>query len=416
MNEATREFIRAHREDDVRRLALAKKVADVDTSFAFEQIAGWQSARRKLPTWAATEGIQYPPHLSMEQCSSEQTARYKAALARSLGTQQTTLVDLTGGLGVDFAFMAQGFERAIYVERQEHLCQLARQNLPLLGVQAEVVCADGTDYFRTLSHVGLLFLDPARRDSHGSRTYGIGDCTPNVLQLRDELLEKADHVMLKLSPMLDWRKAVSDLGERFVSQVHIVSVGGECKELLVVMQRERGPEPLRIVCVNDNDVWEPGRFDRKRNAFWPKTECDLTQNGMRFDPKRETIWPKTQKPEAGLILYEPNASVMKAGCFEELCQDFGVCQLAPNSHLFISAHFIDDFPGRKFRIVAVSSLNKRELKPFLQDIDKANITTRNFPLSVAELRKRLKLKDGGEVYIFATTTATGEHLLLRCHN
>ena len=416
MNEATREYIRAHREDDVRRLALAKKVADVDATFALEQIAGWQTARRKLPTWAATEGIQYPPHLSMEQCSSEQTARHKAALAQSLGTQQTTLVDLTGGLGVDFAFMAQGFERAIYVERQEHLCQLARQNLPLLGVQAEVVCADGTDYFRTLSRVGLLFLDPARRDSHGSRTYGIGDCTPNVLQLRDELMEKADHVMLKLSPMLDWRKAVSDLGEQCVSQVHIVSVGGECKELLVVMQRERGPDPLRIVCVNDNDVWEPGRFDRKRNAFWPKTECDLTQNGMRFDPKRETIWPKTQRPEAGLMLYEPNASVMKAGCFQELCQDFGVSQLAPNSHLFISAHFIDDFPGRKFRIMAVSSLNKRELKPFLQDIDKANITTRNFPLSVAELRKRLKLKDGGEVYIFATTTATGEHLLLRCHN
>ena len=244
MNQATTDFINEHADDDVRQLALrGTKNPDVDLTFALEQIAGRQAARRKLPTWAATTGIVYPPHLSMEQCSSEQTARYKAKLAG----RGKRIVDLTGGFGVDFSFMAQGFSHAVYVERQANLCEIARQNFEVLGlVQAEVVCADSTDYLQTMSHADVIYIDPARRDNHGGRTYSISDCTPDVIALKQLLMEKADQVVIKLSPMLDWRKAISDLGESHVQEVHIVSVGNECKELSLGDEWCRMPSEWRL--------------------------------------------------------------------------------------------------------------------------------------------------------------------------
>jgi len=231
MNQATIDFIHAHAEADVRQLALqGTKNPEVDLTFALEQIAGRQKAKTKLPTWATVDDIVYPPHLSMEQCSSEQTARYKASIAG----KGTLIVDLTAGFGVDMAFISQNYQKAVHVERQASLCAISSQNYQHLGLNhIEVVCADGVDYLHQLDHADLIFLDPARRDNHGARTYGIADCTPNILELRDELLRKADRVMLKLSPMLDWRKAVEDLGN--VSEVHIISVDNECKELLIVL-------------------------------------------------------------------------------------------------------------------------------------------------------------------------------------
>ena len=392
MNQATADFIRDNADADVRQLALrGAKVLEVDVPFALDQIAGRQTARRKLPSWAAVDGIVYPPHLSMEQCSSEQTAKYKGRVLASYVTDSSRFVDLTGGFGVDFAFIAQALSanphRLVYVERQDHLCAIAKENFRLLGLsQAEVVCADSVDYLRTMAPADVIFLDPARRDGHGGRTYGISDCTPDVLQLRDVLLQKSRCVLLKLSPMLDWRKAVSDLGEQYVREVHIVSVRNECKELLILLTQGEG---LRLVCVNDDDVFE--------------TSVDGADNFCAF-----------AEPAAGQFLYEPNASVMKAGCFAELSQRFGVSPIAQNSHLFVSADAIGNFPGRAFQIDAVCSLNKRELKAHLQGISQANITVRNFPLSVAELRRRLKLNEGGSTYIFATTLASGDRVLLTC--
>ena len=400
MNQATVNFILEHADDDVRQLALrGTKNPEVELTFALDQIAGRQTARRKLPSWAATEGIVYPPHLSMEQCSSEQTARYKAQLCKERCAACGTLVDLTGGFGVDFSLMAAGFQKAVYVERQEQLCAIARDNFRLLGLsQAEVHCGDSSEYLQQMKEaVDVIFLDPARRDSHGGRTYGIGDCTPNVLELRDLLLQRARMVVIKLSPMLDWRKAVSDLGEDVVSEVHIVSVGNECKELLVVMAPYAGA--CRLVCVNDES-----RF-----------EVSLSQNcgeGMHDDDLSAREKPVTTIPQAGQYLYEPNASVMKAGCFEALSQCFGVSQIAQNSHLFIADEKIASFPGRSFVIDGVTSMNKRELKEQLKGLKQANITVRNFPLSVAELRKRLKLSEGGSMYVFATTLAAGDRVLL----
>ncbi|MBR5748992.1 MAG: RsmD family RNA methyltransferase [Prevotella sp.] len=381
MNQATLDFIREHAEADVRRLALqGTKNPEVDLTFALEQIAGRQKAKTKLPSWAAIDGIVWPPHLSMEQCSSEQTARYKALIAG----KGALIVDLTAGFGVDMAFISQGFQRAIHVERQAQLCTISSENYKLLGLNhIEVVCADGVDYLHQLDHADLIYLDPARRDDHGARTYGIADCTPNVLELRDELLAKADRVMLKLSPMLDWRKAVEDLGH--VSEVHIVSVDNECKELLLILSKDE--KSLRLFCVNNDQVFEAS---------------DLTHETSSLIPHPSSF------------LFEPNASIMKAGCFAALEQRFGVQQLDKNSHLFVADHDISDFPGRRFIIEKTTSMNKRELKAALAGIGRANITVRNFPMSVAELRKRLKLKDGGDLYLFATTLADNQHQLFLC--
>lgn len=391
MNEATLEFIRIHADEDVRQLAfLGKKNPEVDMAYALDQIAGRQKARVKIPSWASIDGIVYPPHISMEQCSSEQTARYKARIAGN----GEKIVDLTAGFGVDMAFMSAGFKQAVHVEMQPQLCAISSENYKHLGLNhVQVVCNDGVGYLHQMEHADLIFIDPARRDQHGARTYGIADCTPNVLEIIDEMLQKADRVMIKLSPMLDWQKAVSDIGR--VSEVHIVSVANECKELLLEVKNGKG-EKVKVFCVNDDQV-----FSYEIGEPHPFTLSPLH--------------PLTPSPlHSFTFLYEPNASVMKAGCFNLISHRFGITQPDANSHLFLSDKLVEGFPGRGFVIERVSTMNKRELKEALAGIDKANVAVRNFPLSVADLRKRLKLKDGGDVYIFATTDAKKGHLVMVC--
>ena len=389
MNDKTRDFIEQNLNADIRQLALKGcRDKDVDLDAAIRQIAGRQTARRKLPSWAALDGILYPPHLNMEQCSSEQTARYKAGICSSHPSPKT-LVDLTGGFGVDFAFMSEAFDEATYVERNSELFAISSANMKILAPKAKCLNEDGLEVLHRLDHVSMIFMDPARRDHHGARTYGISDCTPNVLEIKDELLQKADVVMLKLSPMLDWHKAISDLGEQYIKEVHIVSVQNECKELLIVMQQQPA-EPPTVYCVNDDSVF----------SYHPSS---ISSNHISHHSSL-------------IYLYEPNASIMKAGCFAEIEQAFEVSQLAPNSHLFASDQAIADFPGRKFRVTAVTSMNKQELKQALKDIRQANIAVRNFPMSVADLRKRLKLSEGGNDYIFATTLTEGKKVLIICQH
>lgn len=398
INEQTWEFIRQHANEDVRKLALqGSRDAEVDLPMALQQIAGWQTARKKLPTWAASEHVVYPPHLNMEQCSSEQTARYKASLLASKGD---TYVDLTGGFGVDFYWMSQGFKHRNYIEQNADLCRIAEHNFQVLGLDCSVRCCDTATYLTDMPHADVVFLDPARRNEHGGRTYDIRDCTPNVLELLPLLLEKADKIILKLSPMFDWRKAVSDL--KHVSEVHIVSVANECKELLLVLGQQQTETPS-ITCVNDDSVFKVFSLS-ENDGFSAGNQCFL-------GPK--TMFSQLENDSAK-YLYEPNASIMKAGCFAELEQQYPVCQLSANSHLFQSSVEIDDFPGRRFQICAISSMNKQDLKRTLKDIQQANIAVRNFPMSVEQLRKKLRLKDGGDVYIFATTVANNQHQLYLC--
>lgn len=401
INEATRDFIRRHQDADVRQLALQTgKESGVDISFALEQIAGRQKARTKIPSWAAVDDILYPSHLSMEQCSSEATARYKAEICG----RGRLFVDLTAGFGVDAAFISEQFSKAVCVEQQERLSAISSANFQRLGLtHVQTVCGDGVAFLHSMEHADLLFIDPARRDAHGSRTYGIADCTPNVLEIIGEMLVKADRVLLKLSPMLDWRKAVDDLRSN-VTSVHIVSVDNECKELLI----ELGGEDLetnidgpRVVCVN--------------------LHPDGSQERMEFNalhPSSSAPHPSLSTAHSSLsdfhFLYEPNASIMKAGCFDLVAREYDCCQLEKNSHLFVSEAEIPDFPGRRFIIGQVTSMNRHELKEALAGVSRANIAVRNFPMTVAELRKRLKLKDGGDVYIFATMVENHGYRLFVC--
>ena len=417
-DEQTRIFIATHRQDDVRQLALkASRHTDVDMPFALCQIAGWQTARQKIPTWAAIDDIVYPKHLSMEQCSSEQTARHKADICQRLladATHKTTLVDLTGGLGVDFAFMAQAFDHAIYVEQQEYLCQIAQHNLPLLGLDhANIVCTNCTMALRDIHDVDFIFLDPARRDKNGARTFAIADCTPDILTLEDQLLEKAHWVMVKLSPMLDWHKTMDDLQRNHpnvVKEIHIVAIGNECKELLFVLSShhpEISPtlhchnEQEELVCQVDELIFVSRQVDEL-------TSRQVVCNG--------NLSPLTSHPSplTSIYLYEPNAAIMKAGCFEELTRRWPVRQLALNSHLFLSSEKLTDFPGRSFQVLRIGTMNKRQVGALTEGIQRANITARNFPLTPAELRRRLKIKDGGDHYIFASTTEDNTHMLFVC--
>ena len=398
MNQATQDFIRQHQDEDVRQLAfLGSKNPEVDMPFALDQIRGRKMARAKLPLWANIDGIIYPPHISMEQCSSESTALYKAELAARLfglpvssSSEEIGFVDLTGGFGVDFSYIASRLGMSsMYVERQAHLCEAAKENFERLGLKNAIVKnEDGIEVLHSLKELKLIFIDPARRDDAGNKVVSLKDCTPDVTVLQEEMLLKADYVIIKLSPMLDWHRAISELSH--VREVHVISVNNECKELLLVLSARNMGEKLRIYCINDAQSFVCD-------------ELDMESSSVKIAPS--TL-------EEMQYLYEPNASLMKAGCFGVLSERYDARMLSTNSHLFVSREPIAAFPGRSFRIIAVSSFNKKEFKRHLSGITKANIATRNFPLSVAELRKRLKLKDGGEIYIFATTLSDESHVLV----
>lgn len=401
----TIEFIRLHRDHDVVRLALSQGTyKDVDIPFALNQIRGYQVARSKLPLWAGIDDILYPSALPLEQCSSQTTAEYKARLISACdGGVCSSLLDLTGGLGVDFSFLSKSVSDGkgrgcVYVERQQDLCQCAAHNFPLLGLPyAEVVCCSAEQYLTSAGMFDVVFIDPARRNTNGGRTYAIADCTPDVSALMPLIISHASRVILKLSPMLDWRKAISDVeascSVAHVSQVHIVSVKNECKELLLVVCKEATPP--QIFCANDSSVL----------SFSLQSSHSAKPCGISLQEINETTY-----------LYEPNASIMKCGCFHEVGSRYGALQIAPNSHLFVSTELIENFPGRRFSIDKVTSLNKRQLKLSLEGIDHACITVRNFPLSAVQLRQRLRLADGGSVHIFATTLADQSHILLVCHS
>lgn len=519
MNQATLDFIRQHQDDDVRQLAfLGSKYPEVDMPFALDQIRGRKMARVKLPRWASIGGIIYPPHISMEQCSSEQTALYKAELAaRLLGlspslsengeekekesenasnlhlseicefagkgavdsefakneatckkqqilteleenvneikeepyegdfSEETEFVDLTGGFGVDFSYIASRLGvKSMYVERQAHLCEAAKENFGRLGLKNAIVKnGDGIEVLHSFASkkeaaasdslgitedqpqsllktnlgLKLIFIDPARRDDAGNKVVSLKDCTPDVTLLQEEMLSKADYVIIKLSPMLDWHRAVSELN--CVQEVHIISVNNECKELLLVLSArnmddmrassadgESGEDEIDGAEGTDGEVKHAGNL----RIYCINDAQSFVCDELDMESSSVKIAPSTL--EEMLYLYEPNASLMKADCFSVLSERYGARMLSKNSHLFVSREPIAVFPGRSFRIIVVSSFNKKELKRHLSGITKANIATRNFPLSVAELRKRLKLKDGGETYIFATTLSDESHVLM----
>lgn len=380
------EFVKEHENDDIRVLALrATQYPDVDIQLAIRQITGRRIAKEKIPSWYTNENILYPKHLSLEQSSSEKTARYKANLVDG-----DSMVDLTGGMGVDFSFLATKFKQTVYVEQQTELTGIAAHNFKELGLtNVTVKNADALSYLQETAAVDLIYIDPARRDTEGKKTVGIEDCMPNIIELESLLDEKGKLTMVKLSPMLDISLALKSLSD--ISDVHIISYNNECKELLFI--KKKTDKETLYHCVNIQ-----------------KEKTDILS--FTRDQEEKTIIG--YKSQIGEYLYEPNTSIMKAGAYKYLSTYYNIDKMHPNSHLYTSDSLISDFQGRSFIIDNVCSLNKKEVKQYLHNIKQANITTRNFPLSVQELRKRTGLKDGGDIFIFATTLADERKVLLIC--
>lgn len=385
IDEATRTFITKHASDDVRQLALqAARYPEVDMRVAATQIEGRRLAKSKLPAWAAVEGVIYPVRLSMEQCSSEATARYKASLV-----QGTRLADLTGGFGIDCSYMSEQFAHTTYVERNEELCAITTHNFALLGKAVEVRQGQCEEMLDTLPEQDWIFLDPARRDRGGNKVVALSDCEPDVCALEPLLLQKSGHVMVKCSPMLDISQATGQLHS--VTEVHVVAVAGECKELLFVLDRDKGSSEIRLCTVNIQG--------ERMQTFDYLLGEEATATCHYAD-------------RLGQYLYEPNSALMKAGCYRLPAERYGLDKLHPNTHLYTSDSVVADFPGRVFRVEGCYGFSKKELKAL--DCRQANLAVRNFPEHVDTLRKRLRIGDGGDIYLFATTLHDGSKVLIRC--
>lgn len=381
----TQDFIREHAGDDVRGLALqAARYPEVDMRVAATQIEGRRLAKSKLPAWAAVEGVIYPVRLSMEQCSSEATARYKASLV-----QGTRLADLTGGFGIDCSYMSEQFAHTTYVERNEELCAIATHNFALLGKDIEVRQGQCEEILESLPEQDWIFLDPARRDRGGNKVVALSDCEPDVCALESLLLKKSARVMIKCSPMLDISQALAQL--RSVTEVHVVAVGNECKELLFVLDRDKGNGGIRLYTVNIQ-----GERVQTFDYLLGEEAAAICRYASRL----------------GSYLYEPNSALMKAGCYRLPAERYGLDKLHPNTHLYTSDSLVSDFPGRVFRVEGCCGFSKKELKALA--CKQANLAVRNFPEHVDTLRKRLKIGDGGDVYLFATTLHDESKVLIQC--
>lgn len=386
IDEKTRRFIEENRNSDPAALVLKNAGrTDIDLPLALEQIEGWQRIREKVPSWAAVDGLRYPARLSVEQCSGEHAARYKAALVARLVPSRGSMADLTGGFGVDFAHLAPLFTRAVYVEQSAELCAAARHNMALLGIKnIRFIEGNSTEVLPSLPPLDFIYIDPARRDKAGRKTITLADCTPGVARLADALLGKAGTVLVKLSPMIDLSEAMRGLPR--TAEMHVVGDRGECKEVLAVLRRTATDEP-RIVCAD-------GRL-----AFTPSEEAG------------------TSVSCTGIIrhyLYEPEATVLKAGAFRTVGTRYGLEKLHPNSHLYTSDRLATDFPGRVFEVERVAAGRRKDAARTLGGQTRANLTVRNFPATVDELRKRLKLHDGGGAYLFATTVFPSARRLILC--
>ena len=383
LNDTTRQFIRENLNADVPTLALKKAPVGTDFSLALRQIEARQLLRKKVPSWSENEDLLFPLHLSIEQCSSEASAKYKASLL-----QGQSFADLTGGLGIDTYFISRQFQQADYVEQQTELCELARHNFDVLNADIKVWNETAEDYLKHCEPKDCIFIDPARRDAYGRKTVSISDCTPDVIDLQEKLLQKAEKVMIKLSPMLDISQALGEL--HHVKEVHVVAVFNECKELDFIMERDYQGEP-QFVCVNLLTSHAKLCFTREEERNCPSRIADTVLN----------------------YLYEPNPAVMKAGCYKLLTERFDVLKLHKNSNLYTSEQFIPDFPGRIFMVQNWASYSKKIKQTLLSDVAQASIAVRNFPLSVAELRKILKIGDGDAIYLFATTLKGEKKIIIR---
>ncbi len=385
-----RDFIHEHINDDTAELLLAaRKYPDIDVPFVVEQIEARRRLKGKLPEWYENKDIIMGGRVPAEQCSSELTARYKQSIVKG-----ESLCDMTGGMGVDFWYMSEGMERAIYTERNEELCSIAKHNFQVLQtLRPEYVirCGDGREL--PIPSVDIIYLDPARRAGDGSRVYAMEDCEPNIVEWQDELLKHAKMVLVKLSPMVDLTDVLRKL--KGVKELHIVGVKNECKEILVKAHAFDDSVYAGCVEVHCVDFLTSGKIEYVFSLLGGM-EISLTDGGVKR------------------YLYEPDVTLMKAGAFGSLCARYPVWQLDVDTHLMTSDEWIPEFPGRVFEVEEMIPFSSKVLKRLKKEIPQANIAVRNFVMTADELRKKTGIKDGGEVYLFGAKVKDMGQMLLIC--
>lgn len=393
-----RQFISEHLNDDVSRLLLsARRYPSIDVPFAVEQIEARRRLRTKLPEWYALPDLIMGGRIPAEQCSSEQTARFKRSVMLA---DAHSLCDMTGGMGVDFWYMSQGLDRAVYTERQPHLCEAARHNFSVLqsateGASSAIEVREGLSTELPIPDVDVIYLDPARRSTDGSRIYEISDCEPDVVAWQHDLLSHCRQLITKVSPMADISRTLSRLVG--VTHLYVVSVRNECKELLIVQQPDALTSSLDCLQIHCVDFWADRSVD---------FQFSIRQMGALEDGSLAT--------KMGAFLYEPDVSIMKAQGFKALSDRFNVRMLDSDCHYFTSDALVPDFPGRIFAVDQQIEFSSRAIKQLRRAIPQANIAVRHFPLAAEELRRRTGIRDGGEVYLFGATLQNVGPVLLKC--
>ncbi|WP_296619189.1 hypothetical protein [Marivirga sp.] len=386
-NEKIWKFIKDHEQDNPAQLVLKQKqFPDLPLRELASQIASRQKAKTKLPEWYAQK-VWFPPKLSLEQCSSEATAKFKASLISG-----KSFADLTGGFGIDTYYLSQNFLESHYVEQQQELCELAKYNFGVLKSNIEVHHLQSEAFLEDIKKpLDWIYLDPARRGDRNQKVFLWEDCSPNLVKLLPLLFEKSKNIIVKAAPMQDISRAIAEL-ENKIKAVYIIEWQGEVKELLYVLSKDTVEYP-DIHAVQLSDAGTP-------HFLFVGNKLTEAESSINYEMPQQ-------------YLYEPSPAMMKAGFFKQLAQKFQLSKLHPNTHLFTSHEIKEYFPGRLFKIVNQIPAKRKELKKYLPEM-KANLASRNFPMPIAQLKKKLGLKDGGEHYLFATTLKNEEKVILIC--
>lgn len=384
LSKQIQEFISKNRNTAVSALMLKMPSFGIDKKWVAAQIEGFQKALGKLPKWAATENIIYPIRLSMEQCSSERTGIFKSTIVRG-----HCAVDLTGGFGVDSYYLAQSFNLVFYIEQQPELAQTAEHNFSALNQKnVQVFVGNSEEILKSIpERIDLIYLDPARR-KETQKVFKLSDCEPNIVSQQDFYFSLSNTILIKTSPMLDIAEGMRQL--KGVKKIYIVSVDNECKEVLYELTKDHTSEP-DFYCIHD--------YKKSIQSFSFKLSFEHSLKASLSKPLR--------------FIYEPNPSILKAGAFNAIAASFNVYKLHPSSHLYTSDVCVKEFPGRIFILQNQLAYSKKEVQVHIPE-GKANIQVRNFPDSVDDIRKKTGLKDGGSIFIFATTLHDATKTLLVC--
>lgn len=384
LNIEIQEFINSNLKSDISSLLLKGiPFKFIDTKVVIEQIEAKKRCEKKLATWYNTSNIYYPNKLNIEQTSSEVTARYKASLVSG-----KSLIDLTGGFGIDAYFFSKQIKRVTHCEINSQLSEIVKHNYGTLNI-SNITCVNqnGIDVLKQLEQqFDWVYIDPSRRNDSKQKVFLLSDCTPNIKTFQSLFLKYTEHVMIKTSPLLDLSATLSELNN--VKEIHIIAVNNDVKELLWILERN---------------------YDSKVIIKTINLQKESVQN-FEFNFEDESL-TQVEYSEPLAYLYEPNSGILKAGAFNSVSQQFEIEKLHKHSHLYTSKELIN-FPGRSFKIEKQLPFNKKSFAK--EKILKANITTRNFPLSVNDIRKKLKIKDGGNVYLFFTTNLNEEKIILVC--